>query len=155
MIELLIAIAVLVFGFTSLLALITTAIASNGRNKTGSTGMMLTQAVVEQINSTLIGAGSAALTDCAGHNWTIDTATGGADLSGANIDFSQTSPPADYHMDFAICSGAVQTIYDVRWNVQPLTSGTYLVTVGARLKGSGHDLKYYALPVNLRTYVGP
>jgi Tfp pilus assembly protein PilV len=170
--EVLFAGAVLVVGFMGLMALILTAIATNNRNRMDSTGMMLASAVIEQVNSTMVGAGSAQLQDCAGTTWTINTqgqpAPGkGAALSGANIDYSESSPPANYHMDFVIagggtglCSGEVQITYDVRWNIQTLPSpaSTYLVTVGAKPKSAGSTQmggKFFALPVTLRTYVGP
>ncbi len=159
LIELLIAGAVMVVGFMAVMMLILTAIASNNRNKMDSSSAMLAQAVVEQIKSTMI-PGTTSLTDCAGATHTIDTAgaTGGgagASLSGADIDFSQATPPAGYHMDFAICNVAnTSATYDVRWNVKTITAETYLITVAVRLKGAGSDLRYFALPVTLRTYVG-
>jgi len=145
---------VMTIGFMGLIGLVATAIASNNRNKLDSTATMLTQAVVEQVNSTIVGTGTASLSDCTGTSWNIATAAGGAALSGANIDFTQTSVPADYSMTFAVCPVAQQTKYDVRWNIQRITSETYLVTVGARMLGTGRGgTKYFALPVTLRTYV--
>ena len=156
MLEVLIAGVVMTIGFMGLIGLVVTAIASNNRNKLDSTGTMLTQAVVEQINSTLVGSGTATLSDCGGNTWNIATAVGGAALTGANIDFTQTSIPSNYSMNFSVCSVGQTSKYDVRWNVQQVTSETYLVTVGARLLKSGAGgNKYFALPVTLRTYVSP
>jgi Tfp pilus assembly protein PilV len=156
MLEVLIAGVVMTIGFMGLIGLVATAIASNNRNKLDSTGTMLAQAVVEQINSTLVGSGTASLSDCGGNTWTIATEIGGASLSGANIDFTQTTVPTNYSMNFSVCSVGQTSQYDVRWNVQQITSETYLVTVGARLLKSGAGgNKYFALPVTLRTYVSP
>ncbi len=156
MIELLIAGAVMVVGFMAVMLLVLTAIASNNRNRLDSTATMLGQSVIEDINATLISAtGSKAVTDCAGTSHTINAAPDeGAALSGADIDFSQTSPPANYHMNFAVCGvGGTMTTYDVRWHIKTLTTQSFLVTVGVKMKGAGTNLRYFALPVTLRTYV--
>ncbi len=161
MIELMIAAAVVVVGFMATLGLVLTAIASNNRNRMDSTGTMLAQAVVENVSSVLVGTGTDNLTDCAGNNWTISTiantvANGGAGatLSGSQIDFTQASPPTNYYMNYVVCNVGSQQTYDVRWNVQQVTSDTYLVTVGVKPKNSTiNGNKFFALPVNLRTYV--
>ncbi len=158
MLEVLFAVVVMTVGFLGLVGLVTVAIASNNRNKLDSTGTMLTQAVVEQIGSTLVGTGTAALSDCDSHTFTIATAVGGATLSGSSIDFSQslTSVPTNYSMQFTVCSAGLKSYYDVRWNVQAMSNEVYLITVGARMKGSGAGgNKFFALPVTLRTYVSP
>ena len=95
-VETLMAGAILVIGSLSMLTLIVDAIATNNRNRIDSTQTMLATSILEQINSTLIGSGTSSLTDCAGTTWTINTAPGGANLSGAAIDFTQTNPPAEY-----------------------------------------------------------
>lgn len=153
-IELMFAAAVVVVGFMATLGLVLTAIASNNRNRMDSTGTMLAQAVVENVSSTLVGIGSNTLTDCAGNTWTINTALGGASLSGTSIDFTQSSPPSNYYMNYVVCNVGSQQTYDVRWNVQGITSDTYLVTVGVKPRNSNTTgNKFFALPVNLRTYV--
>ena len=153
-IELMIAAVVVIVGFMATLALVLTAIASNNRNRMDSTGTMLAQAVVENVSSTLVGIGSNTLSDCAGHTWTINTALGGATLSGTSIDFTQSSPPTNYYMNYVVCNVGSQQTYDVRWNVQGITSNTYLVTVGVKPRNTLiHGNKFFAFPVNLRTYV--
>lgn len=154
MIELMIAAAVVVVGFMATLGLVLTAIASNNRNRMDSTGTMLAQAVVENVSSVLVGSGTDNLTDCGGNTWTIDTAIGGAAVSGSQIDFTQASPPTNYYMNYVVCNVGSQQTYDVRWNVQQVTSDTYLVTVGVKPKNSTiNGNKFFAFPVNLRTYV--
>lgn len=170
MIEVLFAGGVMVVGFMGLMTLVMTAIASNNRNRMDSTGMMLATAVLEQVNSTIVGTGTAQLTDCANppNTWSINTAgspgTGaGAPLTGANVDFTQTTVDG-YFMRFVVggggsglCAAPVQISYDVRWNITTLSNpaSTYLITVSAKPVGSTNDLKFFALPVTLRTYVGP
>ena len=153
MIELMIAGVVMVVGFLGLMVLITTAIATNNRNRLDSTGTMLAQAVMEQVKSTIPGAGSSTLSDCNGTTHTINTAAGGAPLTGGAVDFTQTAV-TNYSMDYVVCVGTVQTTYDVRWNIAAV-GGNYLVTVSSRLKGQGTstNLKYFALPVTLRAYM--
>jgi hypothetical protein len=156
MLEVLFGAVVMAIGFIGLIGLVTAAIASNNRNKLDSTSTMLTQAVVEQINSTIVGTGTASITDCNNTTFNIASAVGGAALSGANIDFSQTTVPTGYSMNFAVCPVAQANHYDVRWNVQQVSSDVYLITVGARFQGQGAGgTKYFALPVNLRTYASP
>jgi len=159
LIELMIAGAVLTFGFLALIILVTTAMANNGRSQRDTTSVMLAQSIVEQINATLAGAGTSSITDCAGNTWNINTGIGGAALSGTSIDYGETSPPANYYMNYVVCNGTQQTTYDIRWRVEALAAGgytseTYLVTIGTKLKGAADKLQFFALPINMRVLVG-
>jgi type II secretory pathway pseudopilin PulG len=164
MIELLMAGTILVITSMGMIGLIVSSIATNNRNKIDSTQTMLAGSILEQINSTLIGSGTSTLTDCAGTTWTINTVPGGAALSGSGIDFTQTSPPAEYYMSYTLntpctSTGARQGIYDVRWHVDvvgaPSTpTTTYLLTVGARLQNHGEGNLLFSLPVTLRVMSG-
>jgi Tfp pilus assembly protein PilV len=150
---------VLLVGMLALMTLFAIAIGNNGRSKVDSTATMLTQAVAEQITAVLAGGGPGSITDCngTGTTWTISSASGGANLAGSAIDFTQTSPPANFYMNFAQCNpdGTLQATYDVRWNIQTIDSGgTFLVTVGARPKGSAGNKLLFSIPVNMRAYVG-
>ena len=160
MIELLIAGMVMVVGFLGLMILITTAIATNNRNKMDTNATLMAQMVFEEVRSNIATGASPALTDCAGNSWTIGTgsntigATMGAPLSGGQVDFSQ-SKVTNYSMDYKVCTAnGGQATYDVRWNVKTLTAGMSLVTVGSKAKGASSDLKYFALPVTLRGIAG-
>src|SRR5215470_1081081 len=108
LIETLMAGTVLLLGSLSMIVLIIGSIATNNRNKMDSTQTMLATSVLEQINSTFIGAGTSTLVDCAGTSWTVQTGipsigSAGANLTaGGNIDFSQTSPPAGYAMNYVV-----------------------------------------------------
>lgn len=165
-IELLIAGVVLVVGMLAIMALMGVATGNNGRSKVDSTSTMLSQAVVEQISAVLAGGGPGSITDnnnCDGTGTTfvIDSASGaapngvGARLAGANIDFTQAAPPAGSHMDYVDCAANIRTVYDVRWNVQTIgPTGTFLITVGAKPKGTGPVRFTFSLPVNMRVYVG-
>lgn len=154
LIELMIAGVVLVVGVLAMMSLIITAIGANNRNKKDTTATMVAQMVMEQIatqpaNST----GTVVVTDCASNNWTIAVAPGGATLSGGTIDYSAATVP-NYNMRYVVCSGDARATYEIRWHVQQLTTNTALVVVGARQLGAGSDLRYFALPVTLRTIVG-
>src|SRR5438128_5194982 len=87
MIETMMASAILVIGSLSMVGLIVGSIATNNRNKLDSTQTMLATSIVEQIDSTIIGSGTSNLIDCGDVTHTIDTAPGGANLSGTKIDF--------------------------------------------------------------------
>jgi prepilin-type N-terminal cleavage/methylation domain-containing protein len=112
--------------------------------------------------------------------WTIQTAgapatnpdgSAGALLdANGNIDFTQSYaavaggnwPAPSYKMQFVSCgSGGRQATYDVRWNVRNISAFSRQVTVSARLRrqtaaggAPGEQLKYFALPVTLRTISG-
>jgi prepilin-type N-terminal cleavage/methylation domain-containing protein len=160
LVEMLIATVVMTVGVLGACGIIVMAAAANSRNLHGSTMTMLTNAIIEQVNSTLVGSGTAALSDCRGTTFAIATAPGGAELQaglGSDFNFS-ASPPDDYHMDYTITSpcgadGKNPATYDVRWRVDQIgaASGTpsnsFLVTVAAKRKG-------LALPVHVRVVVG-
>ena len=165
MIETLLAGTILVIGSIGMLSLIVDSIATNNRNRMDSTQTMLATSILEQIHSTFNGTGTSELKDCAGTTWTIDTTipnsgSSGAQLSGANIDYSQTNPPAGYYMNYVISTpcattGTVQGAYDVRWHLDQVgTTKSYLVTVSAKLRGHGEGNKFFSLPVTLRFMVG-
>ena len=166
LIELSIAGFVLVFGMLSIMGLLMMAIGNNGRSKVDSTATMLTQAVVEQVSADLAGGGPGTVTDngnCNGTGTTfaINTSasappTGkGASLSGGQINFKQANPPAGFHMDYVECVNNIKTTYDVRWNVQNMSSNkTFLITVGAKPKSTLPTKFGFSIPVNVRAYVG-
>jgi len=159
---------ILIVGSLMMIVLIINSIASNNRNKIDSTQTMLASAILEQINSTFITSGSSSLVDCSNNSWTINTgfpSTGaGAALSGNSIDWTETSPPAGYHMDYVVrtpcqpTNSTIQGTYDVRWHVEIVggagATNTFLLTVGAKLKNHGENNKYFSAPVTLRMMSG-
>ena len=164
LIETLFAGAILIIGSVGMLSLIIDAIATNNRNKMDSTQTMLATSVLEQIHSTFNGTGTSELIDCAGTTWSVqttipNTGTAGAQLSGANIDYSQTNPPSGYYMNYVISTpctstGTVQGIYDVRWHLDDVGPKSFLITVSAKLRGHGEGNKFFSLPVTLRFMAG-
>ncbi len=171
MVETLIAGAILVIGSVGMVGLIVSSIAMNNRNKIDSTQTMLAEAIVEHVNSTLIGSQPSVLTDCAGNSHTIDTVPGGANLNAAGdaINFSEDigadASKVNFHMDYhtnvpCTVGGTLQAIYDVRWNVQHVgaatgnPTNTYLLTVSARLKNHGEGNRFFSTPATLRVLSG-
>lgn len=165
MVETLVASTILTILSLSMISLVVAAIATNNRNKIDSTQTMLAESMLEQIHSTFNGNGTSALFDCSGTEHTIDTTipnTGsvGSALSGNTIDYSQTSPPAGYHMDYVVrtpctTSGSIVGTYDVRWHLDQVGStNTYMITVSAKLKNHGEGNLYFALPTTLRFMTG-
>ena len=155
LIELLIAAVVLVVGFSGLLIMIMSAIATNGRNNRDSTGTVLAQQVLEQIATQPANSGaSLTMTDCAGNNFTMKfDGTGGSPLSGSAIDFTQAKVD-NYHMDFVVCgTQGRQATYDVRWNVTLIDTYTALVTVSAKPSVKGSAILSPSA-VTLRSVVG-
>jgi len=169
-IETLIAASILAIISLGMAGQLLVSIASNNRNKIDSAQTMLAEAIVEHVNSTLIGNQQSVLTDCAGNSYTIDTLPGGASLNAAGnaINFSENiaadSSKVNYHMDYftnvpCTVSGTPQAIYDVRWNVQLVgatgsPTNTYLVTVSSRLKNHGEGNMFFSAPVTLRVLSG-
>ncbi len=163
-VEVLLASVILMVCALGVIGLVSTAIASNNRNKVDSTQTMLAESIIEQVHSTLIGTGSSSLTDCADTTWNIDTAPGGAALTSTGIDFSETSVPDNYHMNFVVKSpcrpeGGQQSVYDVRWHVDlvgaPTTpTNTYMITVAARIKNRGSEGTMFSPAVTLRVLAG-
>lgn len=165
LIEVMIATLILTITSLGVIGLVWTAILMNNRNKVDSTQTMLGESVIEQVNATIIGSESSALSDCDGTTWTISTVPGGAALSGATIDFTETSPPTNYHMNYVLrapctSTGAIQATYDVRWNVEivgasvSMPTNTFLVTVAAKRLGSDKVGIVDSAPVTIRTMVG-
>src|SRR5262245_35439778 len=114
LVEALLAGAILIIGSVGMLTLIVDAIATNNRNRMDSTQTMLATSILEQIHSTFNGTGTSELKDCAGTTWTIDTTipnsgSSGAQLSGANINYGETSPPAGYYMNYVISAPCTST----------------------------------------------
>jgi competence protein ComGC len=167
LIEMMIALLVLTVGLIASMVLASFAIGNNTRSKTGSSSASMAEMVIDQISAIPVGGGvtSVTVTDCAGNTITIDTSgtsTGsGANLTtSGNIDFTESfaSVPSGYAMKYTVCgvNTGAQRVYDVRWNVQLLPSGTAeFVVVGAELSGSSYGTALLnALAVNLRTVVG-
>ena len=164
-IEVMIATIILTLSSLGVIAMVWTAILMNNRNKVDSTQTMLAESILEQVNATIIGSESSAITDCDGTVWAINTTPGGAALNGANIDFTETSPPDDYFMTYVLrvpCAdtGVLQATYDVRWHVaiigqaEGTPTNTYLVTVGAKRVGSRETGLVDSLPISVRVMLG-
>ena len=165
MIEVMFAGFILVVGSLSLITLIIAAIATNNRNKIDSTQTMLAESILEQVTSTFSGIGTSSLTDCAGTVWTIDTTipnvgSVGAATSGSAIDYTEANPPTGYYMNYVVrnpcaSTGTLQGVYDVRWHLDQIgTTGTYMMTVSAKLRGHGEGNRFFSLPVTLRVMSG-
>jgi type IV pilus modification protein PilV len=155
LIELMIAMVVFAVGIIALAGLISTSVASNSRSKMDTTSAFLAQMVMDEVGTLSANSSSTRdLTDCAAHDWPVAVAPGGAALSSSRIDFSSATV-TNYNMQWVVCTGSVQSTYDVRWNVQQLTPATSLVTVGVRKKGASNDRRYFGLPINVRRIFGP
>lgn len=171
LLELMIAVTVLAIGLGGTMALISTAISTNNRNKLDTTATTLSQTVLEQL--LLQGANATStftITDCLGNNYTVDpnsSSTGrGAPLdSSGNIDFTQSlNPTTGYNMNYIVCkANGNQVTFDIRWNITTLTSSgttvyTKRITVAARPLGAASNGQYsrllFAIPVNLTGIAG-
>lgn len=155
-VELLIAAVVMVVGLLAIMGVFALAIGNNGRSKVDTSATMLSQAVIEQISAVLARGGPSMVKDCNGTTWNIDTNVGGSKLNGSSIDFTESAPPANYHMNFVVCGDDAtgpKAEYDVRWHIS-IVSNSYLVTVAAKPKNMGPARFAFSLPVTMRSYVG-
>jgi prepilin-type N-terminal cleavage/methylation domain-containing protein len=174
LIELMVAVVVLAVGLAGVAIMMTTAIASNSRNRLDTGGTMLAQTVMEKIGGVpSTSNGTVSITDCkpgGAQTFTIrtqdnagPTGAGATMTSTGQIDYTlaASSVTSGYQMTYYTCAGNGRTVpYDVRWNIitgQTLGGKTYtkLVTVAARqVVGGNYQLRLYAPPINLRGYVG-
>jgi hypothetical protein len=156
LIELMIACLVLMVGVLGVAALIPIAIGANSRNRQQSNSTVIAQMVMEKILSVPAGApGVLNISDCTPTAFTINTTGVGAPLlASGDVSFAGAAP-AGYGMLYVACGPAGgQSTYDVRWNIQSPSIYVKLVTVSAKLRGSGSDLKYLSLPVTIRSMAG-
>lgn len=180
MIEVMMAMFILAVGLLACTSMVVMGMAGNTRNQNDSGATLVSQMVMEQLNSISANAvvGTPAtpvainLTDCAGNPWTIKTIAG-AQPTGAGakplqdqngnfyaIDFTQAANavPAGYQMNYIMCASQVsrQATYDVRWNIMALTADTNLITVSSRQTSTANgSAVIFANPVTLRTIQGP
>ncbi len=178
LIELMIAMAVLAIGMAGVMVLLTSAIATNNRNKGDTTGTMVAQMVLEKVaNYPANTNGIIQVTDCRpaalGGPQTLNLATTAGPMPnglGAQLDpagsgtinwtQAQAAVPANYGMTYYVCGAQGSAApYDVRWNVVQMTVGggttfTKLIVVSARplgVIGGRVQGMYYQPPVTLRT----
>ena len=162
-IELLMAMTLLTIGLSAIMGLIVIAMGSNNRNKKDTTAILLGQNVLELMAnvSATVDNRTVTLTDCAGNNWTISSAPGGAPLvSGTtNIDWTSSYTDAGYSMRYVTCGPAgQQASYDVRWNLDHPSGNAFLkrITVSARQMGGTEKSSalLFAAPVTLKSVIG-
>jgi prepilin-type N-terminal cleavage/methylation domain-containing protein len=156
LIELMIAMVVLLVGVVGSMSLVALSIGGNGRNRQQSNSTTFTQMTTEKIAS--INASSTTtltITDCNGTNFTVSTAAGGAALlPSGDVDFSQAAV-ANYSMLYTECGSAgLQTVYDVRWNIQVISPYVKSLTVSVQKERAAADLRYFSLPVTIHTLIG-
>jgi len=165
LIELMMASFVLTVGVLGCAVLIPIAIGTNSKNRQQSNSTVIAQMAIEKITSASAGgAATLTITDCASAAHTINitgstAGTGATVLSSGSIDFSpaqgSSGAPAGYYMSFTSCgTSGRQSTYDVRWNIQTPSSYVSLVTVSAKMKGSGTNQILFSLPVTIRSLVG-
>ncbi len=177
LIELMMALFVLAVGLAGAMILVSTAIASNNRNKLDTTATLLSQMVLEKILTPgntnlppLVGVPPVqgppphfvTVTDCTGATFPIWLDPGGPSplTASGEIDFTVPPPAVGYSMLYTVCRAAGQTaVYDVRWNIRAVKSSpnaiyTKMVTVAARPTGAATNnatkILFFGLPITLR-----
>jgi len=162
LIEVMIAMIVLLVGLVGSMALVAISMGNNGRSRQQGNSTIVSQLITEKISSVKATTSPIlTVTDCAGNVFNVSTiAPGGSPLTASgDVDFTQPVV-ATYQMLYTDCGTAGrQVIYDVRWNVQQSTPFVKLLTVSTQKLGVGQlptrfDLKYFSLPVTIRTLIG-
>jgi Tfp pilus assembly protein PilV len=157
LVEMLVAMVVLLVGLVACMSLVAISIGNNSRSKQQSNSTIVAQLITEKIASmraTL--APVLPVTDCAGNAFNVNTVAGGSPLTATgDVDFSQ-APVVGYQMLYTDCgTNARQLTYDIRWNIQQPTPNVKMLVVSAKRQNSlGGDLKYFSLPVTIRTLIG-
>lgn len=157
LVELMIAMVVLLVGLVGSMALVATSMGNNGRSRQQGNATIVAQLITEKISS--VKATTSPLltvTDCAGNNFNLSTtAPGGSPLTAqGDVDFTQAAV-AGYQVLYTDCgTGGRQFTYDVRWNIQQPTANVKLLVVSAKKQNVSSDLRYFSLPVTIRTLIG-
>jgi hypothetical protein len=179
LIELMMALFVLAVGLAGGMILVTTAIASNNRNKLDTTATLLSQMVLEKILTPgnanlppLVGGAPGppphfvVVTDCTGAQFQVYLDPGGPALNPLTGEINFAAPLAGpgYNMNYTVCRAAGQTaVYQVRWNIRavkftPNSTYTKVVTVAARPTGAAANnttqILFFGLPITLRGMSG-
>lgn len=156
LVELMIAMLLLLVGVVATMSLVALSIGANGRNRQQSNSTAVSQMVTEVVSSVRASTSPTLnITDCSGVNFAVSTAAGGSTLlASGDVDFS-LAPVAGYSMTYTTCgTNGSQVTYDVRWNVQTISPYVKFLTVSARKQNAGVDLRYFSLPVTIRTLIG-
>jgi len=160
LVELLIAMVVLLVGLVGSMALVAISMANNGRSRQQGNSTIVSQLITEKISSVKATTSPILIvTDCAGNNFNVSTiAPGGSPLTASgDVNFTQ-APVANYQMLYTDCGTAGrQVTYDVRWNIQQPTPNVKFLTVSTQklnVSQTRFDLKYFSLPVTIRTLIG-
>jgi type IV pilus assembly protein PilV len=166
MIEVLVAGFILTVGMLGFAVLMTTAISANSRSRADSTSIMLAQAVMDQLAASATLTPTTSISDCSGNPaTTANVSSGGAALlTNDEIDWT-ASAQSGYSMTYVICastnsdtSNAQQRSYDLRWRVAQVSASdtdTFFIVVGARPSKWNSNLKQFAMPISLKSYIGP
>jgi type IV pilus assembly protein PilV len=168
LIELMIAMSVLLVGVLGAVMPVILAIGANGRSRQQSNSTVVAQMVMEKIMSVPANQTPVPpiqIIDCTGVAQIINTTAAAAPGAGAtllgtgDVDFSQAQgaagAPAGYFINYTNCgTNGRQSVFDVRWNIQTVSGYLKLVTVSAKLRGNGTDLKTFSLPVTIRSMAG-
>jgi prepilin-type N-terminal cleavage/methylation domain-containing protein len=156
LIELMVAMVVLLVGLVGSMSLVAISMGGNGRSRQQSNSTVISQMVAEKISSTKASLSpNITITDCAGNSTTVYTAAGGSALtSSGDVDYTQPAVTG-YQMLYTDCSTRGRQItYDVRWNIVQTTEYVKFVVVSTKMQNAGGDLKFFSLPVTVRTLIG-
>jgi Tfp pilus assembly protein PilV len=152
-----IAMVVLLVGLVGSMSLVAISMGNNSRSRQQGNSTIISQLITEKISS--VKATTSPLltvTDCAGNVFNVNTvAPGGSPLlASGDVDFTQAAVPT-YQMLYTDCAtGGRQSTYDVRWNIQQPSAYVKLLTVSAKKQNARTDLKFFSLPVTIRTLIG-
>lgn len=155
-IELMIAMVVLSVGILGCMNLVAVAMAGNQRSRQQSNSTALAQMVTERIMAVPANFDTTVtITDCTNTSYNVNTAAGGGSLTSyGDLDYTQAKV-TNYNMPYVDCGTQGRAVtYDVRWNVQTISSFTKLLTVSARVNNYGNSGLIFSPVVTIHTIVG-
>ena len=166
MVELLIAIAVLLFGIAAVAQLVPLSIQINTRNRYDSTAVVLAERLLNQminqpltatqftdVDGRVIFLGSVAADGLVGNPIQVVSAVPGGALTLVRENFALGGAVADYNFTYTNPNAAVAIPYEVRWTVITSMSGTTVVSKRFLVGVWKRDPRNVTVPVTVEAWV--
>lgn len=167
LVELVIAIAVLLFGIAAVAQLVPLSIQSNMRNRYDSTAVVLAERLLNQMinqpitatqftdvydNNRVIALGSVAANGLTGNPIQVVSAIPGGSLNLVRVDFTAAAV-ANYNFTYTDLNAAVAIPYEVRWSVITSMQGTTVVSKRFLVGVWKRDPRNVTIPVTVEAWV--
>ena len=165
LVELVVAMAVMLFGIASVAQLVPLATQSNARNRHDSTAVVLAERLLNQMvtqpltatqftdaDGNVIMLGSATTSGLAGNSLLVTNARPNGPLVLVRINFAATPMP-NYNFTYTNPNDAVPIPYEVRWSVITNMQGTTVVSKRFLVGVWRRDPRGVTIPVTVEAWV--